>query len=293
MADAAAAVSSLDVAVSVRSLKEKAASHEGRNIVDRAFSRQVESLLDGFYADITQLKRIELQSLFDLFLLKALYIDRQSTSIATLDYLGGLLARHVRMREIFPIPDLAAHFGSLLEGLVEEAEHGAAREAQNLFEANRSIADSALFLIGIFPASLAGRRGRWRRRRNPAMQAIPRLDLSYYTRLGRSHYALASEHELARWTGQDRVLSRLSANFDVYAEVLAEVAQTFIHGVDVQRVMNLMLDSYNAWRRTGDPQRMEELRKYAALLALDPRRAFSGLSRRRQRYVLLDPAGSD
>ena len=279
-----------DVETAVQALKETASAHEGRNIVDRAFARQVDTLLNGFYEDITQLKRIELQSLFDLFLLKALYIDRQSTSIATLDYLGGLLARHVRMREVFPIPDLAAHFGSLLESLMEEAEHGAAREAQNLFEANRNIADSTLFLIGIFPASLTGRRSRWRRRRNPAMQAIPRLDISYYTRLGRSHYALASEHELARWTGLDGVLSRLSNNFDIYAEVLSEVAQTFIHGVDVQRVTNLMLDSYNAWRRTGDPQRMEELRKYAALLALDPRRAFSRL-RRRQRYVLLDPAG--
>lgn len=279
-----------DVETAVQALKETASAHEGRNIVDRAFARKVDTLLDGFYADITQLKRIELQSLFDLFLLKSLYIDRHSTSIATLDYLGGLLARHVRMREIFPIPDLAAHFGNLLESLMEEAEHGAAREVQNLFEANRNIADSTLFLIGIFPASLTGRRSRWRRRRNPAMQAIPRLDISYYTRLGRSHYALASEHELARWTGLDGVLSRLSNNFDIYAEVLAEVAQTFIHGVDVQRVTNLMLDSYNAWRRTGDPQRMEELRKYAALLALDPRRAFSRL-RRRQRYVLLDPAG--
>ena len=282
-----------DVETAVQTLKETAAAHEGRNIVDRAFARQVDSLLDGFYADITQLKRIELQSLFDLFLLKALYIDRQSKSIATLDYLGSLLARHVRMREIFPIPDLAAHFGNLLESLVEEAEHGATREAQNLFEANRNIADSTLFLIGIFPASLTGRRNRWRRRRNPAMPTIPKLDLSYYQRLGRSHYALASEHELARWTGLDRVLSRLSNNFDIYSEVLSEVAQTFIHGVDVQRVTNLMLDSYNAWRRTGDPQRMEELRKYAALLALDPRRAFSLLSRRRRNLPLIEPTGED
>ncbi len=279
-----------DVETAVQALKESASAHEGRNIVDRAFAREVDTLLDGFYGDITQLKRIELRSLFDLFLLKALYIDRQSTSIATLDYLGSLLARHVQMREIFPIPDLAAHFGNLLESLMEEAEHGATREAQNLFEANRNIADSTLFLIGIFPASLTGRRSRWQRRRNPTMQVVPKLDISYYTRLGRSHYALASEHELARWTGQDRVLSRLSNNFGIYAEVLSEVAQTFIHGMDVQRVTNLMLDSYNAWRRTGDPQRMEELRKYAALLALDPRRAFSRL-RRRQRYVLLDPAG--
>ena len=279
------------VETDVQSLKQTAAAHEGRNIVDQAFTRRVDALLNAFYADITHLKRIELQSLFDLFLLKALYIDRQSTSIATLDYLGSLLARHVRMREIFPIPDLAAHFGSLLESLVEEAEHGAARQAQNLFEANRNIADSTLFLIGIFPASLARRRSAWRRR-NALSHTAPRLDIGFYTRLGQGHYALAAEHELARWTGLDRVLSRLSANFDLYAGVLSEVANTFIHGIDAARVTNLLLDSYNAWRRTGDPERMEEIRKYAALLSLDPRRAFSRLSRgRRQRFVLLDPAG--
>ncbi len=280
------------VETAVRTLKAAAEAHEGRNIVDRAFARKVDDLLDGFYADITQLKSIQLQSLFDLFLLKALYIDRQSTSIATLDYLGALLARHVRIREIFPVPDLATYFGNLLEGLVEEAEHGAAKQAQNLFEANRNIADSTLFLISVFPASLTGSRSKWRRWKRTAANAIPRLDMGHYMRLGRGHYAVAAEHELARLTGLDRVLSRLSSNFDLYASVLSEVAHTFIHGVDVQRVTNLMLDCYNQWRRTGDPERMEELRKYAALLALDPNRAFSRLSRARKRpFVLLDPAG--
>ena len=275
----------------VQTLKESAAAKEGRNVADKAFSGEVDSLLNSFYADITEVKRIELRSLFDLFLLKALYVDRRSTSIAALDYLGDLMARHVRMRDIFPISDIATYFGSLLESLAEEAEQGANKQAQNLFEANRNIADSTLFLLGIFPATLVGRRNKWRRR---AMQTTvtPRLDRTYYAKLGSGHYAMAAEHELARWTGMDKVLTRLSANFDIYADVLSEVANTFIHGVDVQRVTNLMLDSYNAWRRTGDPERMEELRKYAALLALDPRRAFSSLSRlRRSRGVLLDPPG--
>ena len=278
-----------NVETAVQTLKESAAASEGQNIADRAFAREVDSLLNTFYADITELKRIELRSLFDLFLLKALYVDRRSTSIAALDYLGDLMARHVRMGDIFPIPDLAAYFGSLLENLVDEADQVGNKQAQNLFEANRNIADSTLFLLGIFPASLVGRRNRWRRR-TVQTPGTPRLDRTHYAKLGRGHYAVAAEHELARWTGMDKVLSRLSANFDIYADVLSEVTNTFIHGVDVQRVTNLMLDSYNAWRRTGDPERMEELRKYAALLALDPRRAFSSLSRlRRPRGVLLDP----
>ena len=81
-----------NVETAVQTLKESAAASEGQNIADRAFAREVDSLLNTFYADITELKRIELRSLFDLFLLKALYVDRRSTSIAALDYLGDLMA---------------------------------------------------------------------------------------------------------------------------------------------------------------------------------------------------------
>lgn len=276
-----------DLEVAVQELKGLATPHEGRNVVDRNFAGQVESLLNLFYTDIGEIKRIELRTLFDLFLLKALYVDRKSTSPATLDYLGDLMARHVRVRDIFPIPDLASYFGQMLENLMAEAEQGGKRDAQNLFEANRNIADSTLFLLGIFPSSLVRRRSRRYRWGTPI--AAPKLDRSYYSKLGKGHYALAAEHELAHWTGQDRVLARLSAYFDLYTDVLNEVAQTFVHGFDVDRVTNLMLDSYNVWRRTGDPTHMENVHKYAALLAIDPRRAFRRLGRnKRHRYVILD-----
>jgi hypothetical protein len=271
------------IEISVQELKDRAAASEGRNVADGAFARQVESLLDLFYKDIGEIKRVHLRSLFDLFLLKALYVDRRSSSLATLDYLSDLMARHLRVRDIFPIPDLAARFGDMLEALLDETDaHG--QRPQNLFEASRNIADSTLFLLGIFPASLSRRR--WARRRWGA--TTPQIDRSYYSRLGRRHYASAAEHDLARWTGQDKVLLRLSAHFDLYAETLNDVAQTYIHGFDVHRVTNLMLDSYNAWRRTGDPADMENVRKYAALLAIDPRRAFPKLAKsRRNRYVIL------
>ncbi|MBI2857235.1 MAG: hypothetical protein HYX95_02845, partial [Chloroflexi bacterium] len=179
----------------------------------------------------------------------------------------------------FPIPDLAAHYGQLLESLVEEAKERQA--VQNLFEAHRNIADSTLFLLGVFPASL-GRR-RWRR----SWPTTPHIDRSFYFRLGRRHYEEAAGHELARWTGQDKVMARLATHFELYVSVLNEVAETYIHGFDVRRVTDRMLDSYNAWRRTGDPKHLENVRKYAALLAVDPRRAFPRVARSRRRYVIL------
>ena len=267
----------------VQELKELAAASEGRNVADVHFRRRVESLLDLFYSDIGEIRRIELASLFDLFLLKALYVERRSTSIEAVSYLGDLMARHLRVRDIFPIPDLAHHFSRLLEKMLEETG-SANQRPQNLFEANRGIGDSTMFLLGIFPAALTrlpGRRQRW-------SAGVPRFDSSFYEQLGRRHYSWAAEHELAQWTGQDQLLTRLSNHFDIYVGALNEVAATYIHGFDVERVTNLMLDAYNAWRRTRDERHLENVRKYAALLAIDPRRAFrwTGRGRRRPLPVL-------
>ena len=265
---------------SVQELKELAATNEGQNVADEDFRKRVESLLDLFYLDIGEIRRIELNSLFDLFLLKALYVERRSTSIEAISYLGDLMARHLRVRDIFPIPDLATHFAQILERMLSEAE-GVPRDPQNLFEANRGIGDSTMFLLGIFPATLTRRRDR-RTRWN---SGTPRFDPSFYQKLGRSHYSQAAGHELAQWTGQDHLLNKLSNHFDVYVAALNEVATTYIHGVDVERVTNLMLDSYNAWRRTRDEQHMEDVRKYAALLAIDPRRAFRRVAGGRRRSL--------
>ncbi len=271
---------------SVQELKQLAAASEGRNVADAQFRRRVESLLDLFYTDIGEIRHIELTGLFDLFLIKALYVERGSTSMEAVTYLGDLMARHLRVRDIFPIPDLANYFSQLLEKMLEETDRTNQRP-QNLFEANRGIGDSTLFLLGIFPATLTRRRGR----RHRWGGGSPRFDSSFYEQLGRRHYLWAAEHELAQWTGQDQLMTRLSNHFDVYVGALHEVAETYIHGFDVERVTNLMLDSYNAWRRTRDEVHMENVRKYAALLAIDPRRAFRWASRgRRRRLPILDPA---
>jgi hypothetical protein len=54
---------------SVFELKQLAAASEGRNVADAGSRRRVESLLDLFYTDIGEIRRIELNSLFDQFLL--------------------------------------------------------------------------------------------------------------------------------------------------------------------------------------------------------------------------------
>lgn len=119
------------------------------------------------------------------------------------------------------------------------------------------------------------------------MSAAAHLDRSFYHGLGRQHYALAAEYDLARWTGQDRLLARLAVHFDLYVNALNEVADTYVHGYDVHRVTDLLLDSFNAYRRTGDPRHLENARKYASLLAID-KRAFPRLWRARRRPVVLN-----
>ena len=58
----------------------------GWNVADTSFLREVDALLSSFYDDIGRMIQIDLKSLFDLFLLKSLYVyvARHNPSIATL-----------------------------------------------------------------------------------------------------------------------------------------------------------------------------------------------------------------
>lgn len=255
------------LAARIRRLKADAAAHEGRNAADVRFLREVDALVNAFYDDVGRVVQIDLKSLFDLFLLKSLYVGRRSTSIATLDYLSDLLIRFLRARDVVPMRSLAA-FADLLPRLLEENLHQG--RPQNYFEAYRTLADGSLFMTGVFPDSL---RPHWGRRSSHAA-----FDHAYYVRMGKDYYALAAEHELAHATGLASTLARLAAYFEVYMEALNAVSETYITGFDTRVIMDKLLDNFNKYRETRDASYLENARKYAALLHLD-RRAFPRLWR--------------
>jgi hypothetical protein len=237
------------------------------------FEHEVDELLGVFYEDIGTIKLLPLRSLFDLFLLKVMYVGRDGRDPDVLDYLSDMLTRFLFSRELMRFNARYDFLFSLLDEIREKSRF------QNLFEASRQMADNALFVTGIFPTAGRRRRG-WGR--------MPRFDREHFIDLGRRYYHVAAGEDLAQLVGQRDVLIKLAQSFRFYMEALNEVSQRYILGFDMDLVSNKMLDAYNAYRRTGDPAYLDSASKYAALLKID--RNFTGLRRPRGRVIDLSQA---
>ncbi len=252
-------------AQAVEELEAHIRRHQGRNAADWAFRRRVDQLISSFYDDIDIIVQVPLRSLFHLLVIKALYVDRASTDAEVIQYLGDMLTRYLYSRELFPFlgprgrprPFYFSH-------LLEEMEQGF-RRFQNLFEACRRYGDHALFLTGIFPQSF--------RRRRPGRLGLPwTIDPSYYITTGKACYRMAAEHQLAEVTQMRPVLQKLSRHFEVYMAALNDISDRYIMGLDLNLIADKMLDAFNQWRRTGQERYLEQARRYAALLKVDPSR---------------------
>lgn len=235
---------------------------------DWRFEREIDELLDVFYDDIGTIRLLPLRSLFDLFLLKVMYVGRDARDPEVLDYLSDMMNRFLLSRELMRFNAQYDFLFSLLDEIKEKAQF------QNLFEASRQMADNALFVTGIFPTAGRRRRG-WGR--------PPRFDREHFIDLGRRYYQVAAEEELAGVVGQRSVLSKLSTGFRFYVETLNEVSQRYVLGFDMELMTNKMLDAYNSYRRTGEQRYLDAAGKYAALLKID--RSFPGQRRPRGRII--------
>ncbi len=268
-----------DLQERITAVRKVVEEHGGQNVADAQFSRQVDDLLGLFYEDIGEIKRIDLGTLFYLFLVKCLYVNRRSTRPEVLEYLADMLNRYLWTREMFPIGMSRQQYLDMLTVILEETKEASA--FQNLFEFHRKLGDNALFLTGLFPGAVGRRsaRRRW-------FTSTPALNRAYYIDFGRRNYHLAAGHELAEWTGQRSVLSRLAEHFDIYVDALNEVSQHYILGFDINIITDKFLDALNCYRRTGDERHLDDARKYAAILKIE-RGALPRMMRRRTRYALL------
>jgi hypothetical protein len=260
---------------SVGELKETIAEHDGVNVADTRFVRQVDELLSVFYDDIGEISNVSSRTLFDLFVIKVLYVGRRSTDAGVVDYLGALLNRYLFTRELFPVRRGGRDYALYLSDLLAETQQRA--HFQNLFEAYRRFGDNSLFVTGVFPRSLQRRGRSWRRPKSSIF-----IDRSYYVSTGKSCYRLASEHELADFTQQRELLAKLSAYFEVYMDALNEMSERYIMGFDMHLIADKMLDNFNLYRRTGDEKYLSNARKYAAILRVD-RASFPAIFRRASR----------
>jgi hypothetical protein len=251
----------LELEQRIAALKALIAARPEREAVDARLATEVDSVLYLFYDDIGSIKQLALKSLFDLFLIKVLYVGRGGRDLSVLDYLSDMLLRFLWTRELVRFNNRYDFLYALLQEMNER------QRFHNLFEACRHLADNALFVTGLFPTSQP-----WRRRRGMS-PSIARFDRSHFIDLGRRYYRLAAEEELAEVIGQRPVLTKLAEHFTFYMEALNEVSERYILGFDMQIIADRMLDALNLYRRTGDEQHMENARKYAALLKMDRRPA--------------------
>lgn len=264
----------------IEGLRETIRAHDGANVANWAFARKVEQLISDFYDDIDELTALRLGDILDLFLIKALYVDRRSRDAETLTYLGRLLERYLQASELSLGPGRG--FVPYLTDLMQETARPGGTY-QNAFEAFRKYGDNALFISGIFPSSLGRKRG------GGPMGGAPHVDRQYFITLGRRYYEMAARQEMAEWVRLRATLERLARFFEVYVDALNEISDRYVMGIDMQLIADKMLDAFNRYRETKDERHLETARKYAALLRLDARN-WPALARIEARHIPEGPA---
>jgi hypothetical protein len=249
---------------SVRELKEIIATNDGHNAADRRFALAVDDLVSAVYDDIGEVSALSARTLFDLFVIKVLYVGRHSVDAGVIDYLGALLETCLLTSELFPSDadgrPRKLYFSDMLD------PEKRPQDVPNVFDAYRKYADGALFLSGIFPSSLAQRSkgaGALRRR------AAACVDAAYYVSTGKAMYRLAARDDHATCAHQPDTLAKLGEHFEVYVDALNEMSERYIMGFDMQLIADKMLDGFNRYRTSGDEHDLTAARRYAEMLRVD------------------------
>lgn len=114
-------------------------------------------------------------------------------------------------------------------------------DARRAFLARQHLGDYALWLSGLFPDYVEGRR--WRR-------GGP--DLEYYEAMGRRGYAAAAEHRLANEHGLGTLFVRASERFTVLRAALNRISDTvlFPNIHTPERLMRQVRDDFR-WRHAS------------------------------------------
>ncbi len=248
----------------VEELKRIIAGNDGRNAADARFSRAVDELVSAVYDDIGEIKDLPTRALFDLFVIKVLYVGRHSRHADVVEYLGGLLESNISAPELAPPGAAGAPRTMYFSDMLDE-EHVGAFESR--FEAYRNYGDNALFRAGVFPTSM-----RPRRPSHPThlrRGAARTVDAEYYVTTGKAMYRMASAEDLAEDTRQRATLSKLAEHFEIYVDALNEMSERYIMGFDLELIADKMLDNINRYRESRDERHLSNARRYAAILSID------------------------
>jgi hypothetical protein len=248
-------------------LKAIIAGNDGHNAADLRFARAVDDLMSAVYDDISTISDIGTRALFDLFLIKVLYVGRRSSDARVLDYLGEMLDRYLHAGEMYAAPSSpeakprTLYFSDVL------SEQPPEEQLADRFGAYRRYADTALFVSGVFPASTPAVRPR---EHGKMLQRRARgIDGAYYVSTGKTMYRMAAHEDAAQRAKQRETLLKLAEYFEFYVDALNEMSARYILGFDLDLVADKMLDAFNRYRETGDEHALDNARRYASILRLD------------------------
>ena len=252
----------------VRELKTIIEDNDGHNAADGRFARAVDEMVRAVYDDIGEVSCLPARTLFDLFVIKVLYVQRHSRHADVIDYLGALLTTFVDVRELFPEDEQGRprqlYFSDMLDP--ERRPTG----IDNVFDAYRKYADSALFLSGMFPE-----RAQRTRPSSPSVlrrETTPMVDTAYYVSTGKAMYRMAARDDHAACPHAAVTLGKLADHFEIYVDALNEMSERYVMGFDMRLIADRMLDGYNAYRKSGDGKHLSQARRFAEILSVDPRR---------------------
>lgn len=248
----------------IAELKAIIASNDGSNAADARFARAVDELISAVYDDIGRIREERPRALFDLFVIKVLYVGRGSRHADIIDYLGALLDACLYARRLFPDDaegrPRTLYFSDVLD------EHRRIEFFDDRFEAYRTYADSALFLSGVFAPATQRRRARGH---GPMRGQHAGIDQQYYVSTGKTMYRMAARQREAERTSQRDTLERLADCFEVYADALNEMSERYIMGFDLALLTDKMLDNYNRHRASGERTARDDAQRIASLLQAD------------------------
>ncbi len=256
----------------IQELKTIVAQNDGTNAADQRFAHAVDELLSAVYDDIGEIKQLPARALFDLFIIKVLYVGRRSRHADVVDYLGRMMTTFLSAKALYPADAQGRPRKMYFSDMLGERE--AEERFRDRFEAYRGYGDAALFLSGVFPQSLRPRRSAPHSplRRGPSRA----VDGEYYVTTGKAMYRMAALDTRAPSTRAPETLLKLAEHFEVYVDALNEMSERYITGFDLQMVADKMLDNFNRYQETGEEQSLEQARRYASLLRID-RERFSSL----------------
>lgn len=152
---------------------------------------------------------------FNVLLRRAAKDSQTPRDRKIINYIANLLSIFIRTDRLYRVEPHDSRASDYMLELITEA---ATADARRQFLIYSHIGNYSLFITGLFPQWIEYRH---RYKKRP-------LNIEYYINNGRTYFQRASEHRMAREFGLDDVFLRMSMLFEVYKNLLNDIARNYL-----------------------------------------------------------------